>query len=84
MDLHATFTRNMHGTGGNELAWKLTVFEGDTVLRDNLTYDHTITEHLPFTTQVISRLRDLGFSASANDVTRDGDGYRIDGVQRIS
>ena len=84
MKPHARVTRNSDSAPHNHRAWKLTVFDGEAEPRVKLAYDHTLIPDIAFETQMLMRLRDLGYEASTNDCVYDDDGLHILHIQRTA
>lgn len=84
MEPYARVTWNSAGAPHNQQAWKVTVFDGDAEPLMKLAYDHALLPDIPFETQMLMRLRDLGYDASANDFVYDDGGLRILHIHRIA
>lgn len=84
MNLYAVLSRNTHGVGDNNHAWKLAVFDGEEEVTSNLTYDHALGRQISFEDHMRMRLADLGYTASTFELIPKVDGYRIDNVRRVA
>lgn len=81
MALTATATRNVGAQPHNQDAWKLVVFDGSQQVWDEIIYDHTLVPDLPLEAQLVGRLMNGPYTATAQDVSRTKDGYRIENVR---
>lgn len=84
MTLRAKLTRNTEAMGRNRDAWKLNVFDGDTVVADDIIYDHALSRDIPLAVQFAGWLRNVGYTASASDVRAVGASFQIDNVRRVA